>query len=200
MIEDFLLKSPTLAMIGKHEYPTDKLQQCTKSSLQVAMQIFPKHNPEKIQHLLQSVSLFCLNLILVSYSFIFLSTCRQQKINYSNTTDATSKTRSDHLHASVIFTAFHFLVVVLSLKVKIIKGFSRHLLCRPISIILQAGTRVRGLLVRLKLIFVPCSHFGIPQTVWLSQWSIPAINSSSQSPWRPQASCSSQECLTEIQT
>lgn len=58
-------------MIGKHEYPTDKLQQCTKSSLQVAMQIFPKHNPEKIQHLLQSVSLFCLNLILVSYSFIF---------------------------------------------------------------------------------------------------------------------------------
>lgn len=58
MIEDFLLKSPTLAMIGKHEYPTDKLQQCTKSSLQVAMQIFPKHNPEKIQHLLQSVSLF----------------------------------------------------------------------------------------------------------------------------------------------
>lgn len=48
MIEDFLLKSPTLAMIRKHEYPTDKLQQCTKSSLQVAMQIFPKHNPEKI--------------------------------------------------------------------------------------------------------------------------------------------------------
>lgn len=105
-------------MIRKHEYPTDKLQQCTKSSLQVAMQIFPKHNPEKIQYLLQSVRLFFCFVFKSDLSVIqlhfFLSTCRQQKINYSNTTDATSKTRSDHMHASVIFTAFHFPFVVLS--------------------------------------------------------------------------------------
>lgn len=170
-------------MIRKHKYPTNKLQQYTNQMIITGCSAnIPQTQSWNIQYRLQSGSVYFYSLTpILSYILIFLSTCREQRTNYSNTNDMSSKTRCSDLHVLLISTAIRFPFVVLSHlwklsweNGKLLEGsadtcFGKRL-CRLISIILQAGTWARGWLIRLNLIFVPCCHFSIPQTVWLSKW------------------------------